>query len=480
MAEETENQETENTETETTSDLSGKTGEDLKKSILKKKTERADMTELPEEKKLKLSRDREVQDEEILDSDSSDYALGATSGDVDEFSDDRKINKEDYKQTAPEPDDDFDPNYVATTVGDLTNRGEGKKNITLDAATDTMSDNAKVDVQKGTLSTSSIAVGETEDLDTNALVSTQIGKLFEGIKSGTELPAWASPAVRKASAIMAQRGLGSSSMAAAAITQAIYESAIPIATADANAYSKIQLQNLSNKQAATLQSAINSAAMDTANLNAAQTAAVNTAKNFLAIDLKNLDNEQQAAVIDYQTTVKGLFTDAAAQNAAAQFNAKTDAEVEQFFSELDAQVETTSKNRQASLEQYNISQEVAIEQFNAQMESTRDQFNANMRRQIDAATAVWRRTINTENTAAENEEIRQNLQLLLELSETAQNDLWQQYRDMAAWTMQTSENNIDRAHNAAMQSQAIDANSDIYDDKFDDFLIVETIDNIFD
>jgi hypothetical protein len=114
------------------------------------------------------------------------------------------------------------------------------------------------------------------------------------------------------------------------------------------------------------------------------------------------------------------------------------------------------------------------------MESTRDQFNANMRRQIDAATAVWRRTINTENTAAENEEIRQNLQLLLELSETAQNDLWQQYRDMAAWTMQTSENNIDRAHNAAMQSQAIDANADIYDDKFDDFLIVETIDNIFD
>jgi hypothetical protein len=107
VAEETENQETETTETETTSDLSGKTGEDLKKSILKKKTERADMTELPEEKKLKLTKDREVKDEEILDSDDTDYALGATSGDVDEFSDDRKIDKEDYKQTAPEPGDDF-------------------------------------------------------------------------------------------------------------------------------------------------------------------------------------------------------------------------------------------------------------------------------------------------------------------------------------------------------------------------------------
>jgi hypothetical protein len=220
--------------------------------------------------------------------------------------------------------------------------------------------------------------------------------------------------------------------------------------------------------------------MDIANLNAAQTAAVNTAKNFLAIDLANLTNDQQAAIIDFQTTVQGLFTDAAADNAAKQFNAKTEAELDQFFAELEAQVETTELNRKASLEMYNVSQEISVDQFNAQMEASREQFNSNMRRQIEAATAVWRRTLNTANTAAENEEIRQNLQTLLELSETAQNDLWQMYRDMAAWTMQTAENNIDRTHNAAMQSAAIDANADIYDDKFEDFLIIETIDNIFD
>ena len=479
MAEETENQETENqetetTETETTSDLSGKTGEDLKKSILKKKTERADMTELPEEKKLKL-KDREVKEEEILDPDDEDYALGDKVGEIDEFDDTRKIDLEDYEQEAPEKSDDLNNTYTASKVGKLKDQ-----NVELKAATGELSDEAEVDVKQGELSSTSTAVAATEELDEDALTSVQLGKLFESIKSGTELPAWASPAVRKASAIMAQRGLGSSSMAAAAITQAIYESAIPIAAADAKAYSTLQLQNLSNKQAATLQNAINSANLDVANLNAAQTAAVNTAKNFLALDLANLNNEQQAAVIDFQTTVSGLFSDAAADNAANQFNAKSESDVEQFFAELDAQVETTEKNRQAALEQYNVSQEISVEQFNANMEATRDQFNANMRRQIDAATAVWRRTINTENTALENEEIRQNLQLLLELSETAQNDLWQQYRDMAAWAMQTSENNIDRAHNAAMQSQAIDANADIYDDKFEDFLIVETIDNIFD
>jgi len=478
VAEETTNPNTENTETETPetegTTLAGKTGETLKQDILKKKTERADMTELPEEKKLDL-KTQEVKDEEVLDPDDPDYALGDTSGEVDEFGEDKKIDTADYAQTAPKQSEDLDNTYSATQVGKLKD-----KDITLDAATAEMSDEAEVDVKQGELSSTSLAVAQTEELDQEATVSFQIAKLFEGIKSGTELPAWASPAVRKASAIMAQRGLGSSSMAAAAITQAIYEAGIPIATADANAASKLQIQNLSNKQAATLQNAINSANMDVANLNARQTAAVNTAKNFLALDLANLNNEQQAAVIDFQTTVSGLFSDASADNAAKQFNAKSESDVEQFFAELDAQVETTSKNRQASLEQYNISQEIAVEQFNAQMESTRDQFNANMRRQIDAATAVWRRTLNTSNTATENEEIRQNLQLLLELSETAQNDLWQQYRDMAAWAMQTSENNIDRAHNAAMQSQAIDANADIYDDKFEDFLIVETIDNIFD
>ena len=452
--------------------LKGKTGEELKTSILEKRTERADMTDLPDEKKLDL-KEQTVKDDETLD--YKDYELDETSGEVDKFDDTKKVDLKKYDQDAP-TSPVTDPSYTATKVGDFT---VGEKPVTLTAATGTMDDNAKVTKEQGTISTTSTAEAETEELDQEATVRYQIGKLFESIESGTELPAWASPAVRKASAIMAQRGLGSSSMAAAAITQAIYEAGVPIAVADANSAAKLQLQNLSNKQAATLQNAMNSANMDIANLNAAQTAAVNTAKNFLAVDLANLNNEQQVAVLDFQTTVQGLFTDAASDNAAKQFNAKTEADLDQFFAELEAQVETTALNRKSSLEMYNVSQEVSIDQFNAQMEASREQFNSNMRRQIEAATAVWRRTINTANTAAENEEIRQNLQTLLEISEQAQNDLWQQYRDMAAWAMQTSENNIDRTHNAAMQSAAIDANADIYDDKFEDFLIVETIDNIF-
>ena len=306
-----------------------------------------------------------------------------------------------------------------------------------------------------------------------------MAELFKGIEEGTDLPPWASPAVRKVSAIMAQRGLGSSSMAASAITQAVYEAGIPIAVQDANKYGAIQLQNLNNRQQAALQNATATASMDMANLNNRQAAAVNNAKTFLAMDMQNLTNSQQKATIDFQTTTSSLFTDAASDNAAKQFNAKTQNEIDQFFAELGSQVETTALNRNVALAQYNISQAQAVDQFNAQMTSQRETFNSNARRQIDASNAVWRRTINTANTALQNEENRTNLQTLLNISQLAQNNLWQLYRDQAAWSMQTSENNLDRAHNAAMQAAAISERSDMYDDKFDDFLIIKTIENIF-
>lgn len=47
---------------------------------------------------------------------------------------------------------------------------------------------------------------------------------------------------------MQGRGMGASSMAASAMTQALMESGVVIATQDANKYAAIQLQNLSGKQ----------------------------------------------------------------------------------------------------------------------------------------------------------------------------------------------------------------------------------------
>jgi hypothetical protein len=55
--------------------------------------------------------------------------------------------------------------------------------------------------------------------------------------------------MRNATAIMAQRGLGASSMAGQAIIQAAMESALPIAVQDAQTMAQFEMQNLSNRQA---------------------------------------------------------------------------------------------------------------------------------------------------------------------------------------------------------------------------------------
>jgi hypothetical protein len=45
--------------------------------------------------------------------------------------------------------------------------------------------------------------------------------------------------------------------------------------------------------------------------------------------------------------------------------------------------------------------------------------------------------------------------------------------------VQISESAKDRAHNAAMQASQIANNMAMYNQKFDDFLIMKTIDNFF-
>ena len=148
------------------------------------------------------------------------------------------------------------------------------------------------DVQ-GTVSSGSLAVAQTDVLDEKATTQYQLSQLMSSIEDGTEMPAWASPAVRKVGAIMQARGLGASSMASAAITQAIMESGVVIATQDANKYAAIQLQNLNNKQQSALSRAATYAAMDKSNLSARLQGAVTNAQALLSVDTKNLDAIQK-------------------------------------------------------------------------------------------------------------------------------------------------------------------------------------------
>jgi len=322
------------------------------------------------------------------------------------------------------------------------------------------------DIQ-GKVSEEAIAQAQTEELDERATVQYQLEKLFESFEEGKPPPPWAAPAMRAAGAIMAQRGLGRSSMAAAAITQATLESGVQIASQDANKYATIQLANLNNKQQAALQNAMTFAAMDRANLDARMTAAVNNSKAFLAMDLENLKNEQQLKTIDLQNSYQTLFNNQAAENAALQFNAKSQAQVDQFFAELDVQVQNANSNRLAAMKQFNTDQVNSAFRYYDKINDERDRFNTNLQVQIDQSNAVWRREVNTRNTAIQNEENRINAANLLNISTAAQNRLWQKARDEAQWAMQQTENALQRAHQVAMFAQETEFKKEMYEEDFD-------------
>ena len=331
---------------------------------------------------------------------------------------------------------------------------------TLDAATQAAPTQTMADIT-GTVSAQSLPQAAVQDMDEQATVQYQLSELYKTIESGKPLPAWAAGSARAASQVMQQRGLGASSMAAAAIAQSVMEGAMPIAAADAQAYQRLQLTNLSNEQAAALQTAATYAGMDTANLNSRLTSSVNNAKNFLSIDLANLSAKQSANTVSYNAKVQGMFTDQAQENATQQFNAKNNIQVEEFFAQLGTQVDEANANRTAAVNQFNTGQNNALSQFNSTLQDSRDKFNSNMRAQIDQSNAQWRRQINTANTATQNEVNRTNAQALLGLSVSAQNNLWQTYRDEASWLVQVTERAIDRAHQIAVVAQKADIAEDM-------------------
>ena len=316
---------------------------------------------------------------------------------------------------------------------------------------------------EGAVSEESIAQGATAELDERATLKFQMGELFKSFEEGKPPPAGAAPAVRQVGGMMAQRGLGRSSMAAAAISQAIMESGIPIAQQDANKYATIQLQNLNNQQQATLQNAATYAAMDRANLSSAMQAAVNNARAFLQMDTQNLSNEQQLKTIDLQSKFQKLFTDQAQENAARQFNAKSQLQVDQFFTELETQVANANASRMAAMEQFNADQTNAAARYFTKINDARERFNISNENLIQQSNAVWRRNINTANTAGQNETNRINALNLLGVNQASLDKLWQRYRDEAQWMVEISENAAQRAHNAAILSQTQDFNSEQYE-----------------
>ena len=274
-----------------------------------------------------------------------------------------------------------------------------------------------------------------------ATVQGQLASLTQNFDA-TNPPAWAAGALRGVQAAMAQRGLGASSIAGQAMVQAAMESALPIASADAQTQAQFEAQNLSNRQSRAMLAAQQRATFmgqefdqafqarvqnasrisDIANMNftaeqqialensrAANTMNLNNLSNKQAMviaeasalanmDMSNLSNRQQASVQNAQNFLQMDMTNLSNQQQTELFKgqqrvqslftdqAATNA-ARQFNATSQTQTDQFFANLSQQASQYNASQSNAQAQFNAGQVNTVERFNAELNNQRDQFNA---------------------------------------------------------------------------------------------
>ena len=334
-----------------------------------------------------------------------------------------------------------------------------------------------------------------------ATVKGQLSELMTDFDGG-KTPAWAAGAMRAATAQMAARGLTGSSMAAQATIQAAMESALPIASQDAQTNASFEAANLSNRQQTAMfaaeqrasflgmeftqefqtrvtnaakisdianmnftaeqQVALENAKMaqsvDLANLSANNALILSDAAAMSQMDLSNLNNRQQARVTNAQSF---LAMDMKNLDNEQQTNIfKTQKKVDSIFS--DQAAENAAKQFNASsqnqTDQFFANLQTDVNKFNAGMEVQTQQFNAQNALVVAQANAQWRQNATLANTAAQNASNMQAAQNANDLTQSAMDAIWQRERDIMDQSFRQAESAEDRAltvfmgdKNAALQ-----------------------------
>lgn len=254
----------------------------------------------------------------------------------------------------------------------------------------------------------------TADPSEKATVRGQLSILMDDFEEGT--PIWASGAMREASAVMQQRGMGASSMAGQAIMTAAMESAIAIAGQDAQTYATFELQNL--------------------------------------------NNEQQMTIFKTQQRIAGLFTDQAQENAAKQFNASSENQTRQFFADLETTVSRFNAEQINSIREFNVDQDNAVKMFNKNMTAARDQFNATNDLVIAQANTKWRQDIATLNSETENLSNMENARQANAITQRQMDQVWQKERDIMNFAFTSAESQADRDVQLLLADKSINAEND--------------------
>ena len=301
--------------------------------------------------------------------------------------------------------------------------------------------------------------GVIEGLPEEALVSTQIESLLEGMEEGN-IPMWANPAVDAVNQMLAERGMSASTVGRDALFNSIIQSAMPIAQSNAQAIqasvaqgkdieAKEAFKNAENAQAAALQTANSVFQMDMANFSAEQQAAVtnakffqtvalteanydqqtaiqnavltsqaniaeadmqtkariNNANAFLQMDMANLTNEQQSKVLKAQIENQRVLSNQSAENAMKNLNITEKNKVDMFMTNIAKETSLANAAAANNMTQFNASVENAAEARRAGRDADLEKFNAQMRQDIDKSNADYsfkRESWNAANSAAVN------------------------------------------------------------------------------
>jgi len=280
---------------------------------------------------------------------------------------------------------------------------------------------------------------------TEATVQGQLTNLLEQFEGG-ETPAWAAGAMRAATATLAARGLGASSMAGQAIVQAAMESALPIAQADAATRASFEAQNLSNRQQAAMfaaeqrskflgmefdqefQARVQNAAriadvaninfnaeqqialensrlaqtVDIANLDARNAKIMADAAAMSQVDITNLNNRQQAAIQYANSFLQMDMANLTNEQQATMFKSQSIVQsllsdqaaenaAEQFNSTSENQTNQFYDSLTAQVDQFNVDQSNGMKRFNAGEANAIEQFNKeqeNRREEFNATNAL--------------------------------------------------------------------------------------------
>jgi len=325
--------------------------------------------------------------------------------------------------------------------------------------------------------------GLIQGLPQEALVSTQMGKLLEGIENN-EIPTWARPAVDSVERILAERGMSASTVGRDALFNAIIQSALPIAQSNAQAIQtfigqereaevRVALQDAQFRQQTAQQNAQNVFQLDLAQFSADQQTAlanskflqtvslteatndqqailqnavlmsqaniseadlntrraIQNSKAFLTMDITNLNNEQQASILTSQQEQQRMLSNQAAVNAARQFNATSENQTQQFLAELNTRINISNTQQMNAIKQFNASAANAAEARRVQNEVAIATANAQMLQQTDLHNSQLEFQREQFNTAAAQQIEQANVQWRrqINLADTAaQNQVNQQ------------------------------------------------------